>query len=144
MVINVNNLLEYQKEIFDLEHTINIINWDLLVSTPKDEKNSVISLLGNLESKLFSLETSSKHGEVLEEFINSDEFNKLADAEKRYVKRMYKNYLKSVKVPHKFYVKYTELLHKSTAVWEEAKENNDYEAFKPLSLIHISEPTRPY
>lgn len=45
----MNRLLEYQKEIFDLEHTINIINWDLLVSTPKDEKNSVISLLGNLE-----------------------------------------------------------------------------------------------
>lgn len=143
MVINVNNLLEYQKEIFDLEHTINIINWDLLVSTPKDEKNSVISLLGNLESKLFSLETSSNHGEVLDAFINSDEFNKLADAEKRYVKRMYKNYLKSVKVPHKFYVKYTELLHKSTAVWEEAKENNDYQAFKPY-LKDVIEYTKKY
>ena len=143
MVINVNNLLEYQKEIFDLEHTINIINWDLLVSTPKDEKNSVISLLGNLESKLFSLETSSKHGEVLEEFINSDDFDKLPDAENRYVKMMYKNYLKSVKVPHKFYVKYTELLHKSTAVWEEAKENNDYQAFKPY-LKDVIEYTKKY
>lgn len=139
----MNRLLEYQKEIFDLEHTINIINWDLLVSTPKDEKNSVISLLGNLESKLFSLETSSKHGEVLEEFINSDDFDKLPDAEKRYVKMMYKNYLKSVKVPHKFYVKYTELLHKSTAVWEEAKENNDYQAFKPY-LKDVIEYTKKY
>ena len=143
MVINVNNLLEYQKEIFDLEHTINIINWDLLVSTPKDEKNSVISLLGNLESKLFSLETSNNHGEVLDAFINSDEFDKLTDAEKRYVKRMYKNYLKSIKVPHEFYVKYTELLHKSTAVWEEAKENNDYEAFKPY-LKDVIEYTKKY
>ena len=139
----MNRLLEYQKEIFDLEHTINIINWDLLVSTPKDEKNSVISLLGNLESKLFSLETSSKHGEVLEEFINSDDFDKLPDAEKRYVKMMYKNYLKSVKVPLKFYVKYTELLHKSTAVWEEAKENNDYQAFKPY-LKDVIEYTKKY
>ena len=139
----MNKLLEYQKEIFDLEHTINIINWDLLVSTPKDEKDGVISLLGNLESKLFSLETSSKHGEVLEGFINSDEFDKLPDAEKRYVKMMYKNYLKSVKVPHEFYVKYTELLHKSTAVWEEAKENNDYEAFKPY-LKDVIEYTKKY
>ena len=137
------NLKNYQKEIFDLEHTINIINWDLLVSTPKNEKDSVISLLGNLESKLFSLETSSKHGEVLEDFINSDEFSKLSDAEKRYVKMMYKNYLKSVKVPHEFYVKYTELLHKSTAVWEEAKENNDYEAFKPY-LKEVIEYTKKY
>ena len=139
----MNRLLEYQKEIFDLEHTINIINWDLLVSTPKDEKDSVISLLGNLESKLFSLETSSKHGEVLEDFINSDDFDKLPDAEKRYVKMMYKNYLKSVKVPHEFYVKYTELLHKSTAVWEEAKENNDYQAFKPY-LKDVIEYTKKY
>ena len=139
----MNRLLEYQKEIFDLEHTINIINWDLLVSTPKDEKDSVISLLGNLESKLFSLETSSKHGEVLEGFTNSDDFDKLTDAEKRYVKMMYKNYLKSVKVPHEFYVKYTELLHKSTAVWEEAKENNDYEAFKPY-LKDVIEYTKKY
>ena len=139
----MNRLLEYQKEIFDLEHTINIINWDLLVSTPKDEKDSVISLLGNLESKLFSLETSSKHGEVLEEFINSDDFDKLPNAEKRYVKMMYKNYLKSVKIPHEFYVKYTELLHKSTAVWEEAKENNDYQAFKPY-LKDVIEYTKKY
>ena len=35
---------------------------------------------------------------ILEDFINSDEFSKLSDAEKRYVKMMYKNYLKSVKV----------------------------------------------
>ena len=139
----MNRLLEYQKEIFDLEHTINIINWDLLVSTPRDEKDSVISLLGNLESKLFSLETSSKHGEVLEEFINSDDFDKLPNAEKRYVKMMYKNYLKSVKVPHEFYVKYTELLHKSTVVWEEAKENNDYDAFKPY-LKEVIEYTKKY
>lgn len=139
----MNRLLEYQKEIFDLEHTINIINWDLLVSTPKNEKDSVISLLGNLESKLFCLETSDKHGEVLEEFINSDDFDKLPDAEKRYVKMMYKNYLKSVKVPHDFYVKYTELLHKSTAVWEEAKENNDYQTFKPY-LKDVIEYTKKY
>ena len=139
----MNKLLEYQKEIFDLEHTINIINWDLLVSTPKDEKDSVISLLGNLESKLFSLETSSKHGEVLEEAINNDEFDKLTGAEKRYVKMMYKNYLKSVKIPHEFYVKYTELLHRSTAVWEEAKENNDYESFKPY-LKEVIENTKKY
>ena len=54
-----------------------------------------------------------------------------------------KNYYKKVNVPNDFYIEYTEFLHKSTVVWEEAKKNNDYNIFKPY-LEKVIELTKKY
>lgn len=143
LVDKMEELLKYQKKIFDLEHTINVLDWDLRISTPTDEKDSVISLIAELESKLFKLKTSLKYGKILENAINSSEFKKLSLCEKRYVNAFYKDYQKIVRVPKDFYVKYVELIHKSTSIWEEAKEKNDYNLFKPF-LEKIVEYTKKY
>ncbi len=133
----------YQKEIFTLQHTINILNWDLIISTPPKEKDNVIALISSYESNLFKLKTSKEYGDILKKTINSQEYNNLSDSEKRYINRLYKNYLQSEKIPHDFYVKYIELIHKSTSVWEQAKENNDYDSFKPY-LKDVIEATKTY
>ena len=139
----LEKLKEYQKEIFDLQHIINIIEWDLKISTPEDEKDEVIKLIGTLEDKLFKLENSKDHEKVLKDAINSDEFKKLEDNEQRYIKALLKKYQKIANVPNEFYVKYTEFVHKSTMIWEKAKANNNYEEFKPI-LAKIIELTKEY
>lgn len=139
----MDELIKYQKEIFNLQHTLNIIDWDLRISTPENEVDSVISLIAELESKLFKLKTTKKYGNILECVIKSSEFKKLSCNEARYVNALYKDYQKIVKVPKDFYVKYVKLIHKSTSVWEEAKEQNDYDIFKPY-LKKIIEYTKKY
>ncbi len=139
----LEKLKEYQKEIFDLQHIINIIEWDLKISTPEDEKDEVIKLIGTLEDKLFKLENNEEHEKVLKDVINSDEFKKLDDNEQRYIKALLKKYQKIANVPNEFYVKYTEFVHKSTMIWEKAKANNNYEEFKPI-LAKIIELTKEY
>ena len=140
----IEKLRNYQKEIFDLQHCINVIGWDLRISCPKDEKDEVIKLIGSLEDKLFKLQTSSEYENILKNAIDSDEFKALEDNEQLYVKALLKKFEKRVNIPSEFYVKYTEFVHKSTTVWEEAKKNNDYASFKPyleymieLTCMHI-------
>ncbi len=139
----IEKLRNYQKEIFDLQHCINVIGWDLRISCPKDEKDEVIKLIGSLEDKLFKLQTSSEYGNILKNAIDSDEFKALEDNEQQYVKALLKKFEKRVNIPSEFYVKYTEFVHKSTTVWEESKKNNDYAFFKPY-LEYMIKLTKEY
>lgn len=71
--MKLEKLREYQKEIFDLEHCINIIGWDLRISTPKGEKEEVVDLIGSLEDRLFKLQTNKDYEILLKDAIESDE-----------------------------------------------------------------------
>lgn len=141
--MKLEKLRKYQKEIFDLQHCINVIGWDLRISTPRDEKEEVIALISGLEDKLFKLQTNNDYEILLKGAIESDEFKELSLSEQRYINNLLKNYYKKVNVPNDFYIEYTEFLHKSTIVWEEAKKNNDYNIFKPY-LEKVIELTKKY
>lgn len=141
--MKLEKLRKYQKEIFDLQHCINVIGWDLRISTPRDEKEEVVALISGLEDKLFKLQTNNDYEILLKSAIESDEFKELSLSEQRYINNLLKNYYKKVNVPNDFYIEYTEFLHKSTIVWEEAKKNNDYNVFKPY-LEKVIELTKKY
>lgn len=141
--MKLEKLRKYQKEIFDLQHCINVIGWDLRISTPRDEKEEVIDLISGLEDKLFKSQTNNDYEILLKGAIESDEFKELSLSEQRYINNLLKNYYKKVNVPNDFYIEYTEFLHKSTIVWEEAKKNNDYNIFKPY-LEKVIELTKKY
>lgn len=141
--MKLEKLRKYQKEIFDLQHCINVIGWDLRISTPRDEKEEVVALISGLEDKLFKLQTNNDYEILLKSAIESDEFKELSLSEQRYINNLLKNYYKKVNVPNDFYIEYTEFLHKSTIVWEEAKKNNDYNIFKPY-LEKVIELTKKY
>lgn len=141
--MKLEKLRKYQKKIFDLQHCINVIGWDLRISTPRDEKEEVVALISGLEDKLFKLQTNNDYEILLKSAIESDEFKELSLSEQRYINNLLKNYYKKVNVPNDFYIEYTEFLHKSTIVWEEAKKNNDYNVFKPY-LEKVIELTKKY
>lgn len=122
---------QINKEVYDLANTINILSWDLNISAPINAKEDIIKLITNYESKLFSITTSKEYGFVLESLLNSEEVNDLSKEEIIILKRLYKDYLKYIKIPPQFYKEYVELIRKSTLVWQDAKEKNDYELFKP-------------
>lgn len=141
--MKLEKLRKYQKEIFDLQHCINVIGWDLRISTPRDEKEEVVALISGLEDKLFKLQTNNDYEILLKGAIESDEFKELSLSEQRYINNLLKNYYKKINVPNDFYIEYTEFLHKGTIVWEEAKKNNDYNIFKPY-LEKVIELTKKY
>ena len=86
--MKLEKLREYQKEIFDLQHCINIIGWDLRISTPRDEKDEVVNLIGSLKDKLFKLQINKDYEFLLKDAIESDEFKNLSLSEQRYVNNL--------------------------------------------------------
>ena len=52
---NYKKLLEYIKEITNLECMYSTLDWDMRISAPKDAKDYIISLEGDIADKIFKL-----------------------------------------------------------------------------------------
>lgn len=139
----IEELLAYQQEIANLEHTINLLSWELKISTPRNAESNLISLITDFEDKLFTLKTAPIYERILNSAINSKEFNLLGEAEKRYILNLLRHYNELKKIPTDFYVSYIELIKKTNIIWKTARENNDYNMFKPY-LSEVIDMTKKY
>ena len=139
----LTQLLEYQKEISNLEYTINLLKWELKINAPKNSQPDLIKLITQYESKLFELLISEKYGTLLTNVINDSNFDSIEEAERRYIQNLWKHYQENKKIPMEFYTKYSELKKRTNIAWREAKEQNNYELFKPY-LKEIIEMTKQY
>lgn len=139
----IESLRKYQKEIANLQYVYNLLSWELRINAPKDSQNDLIDLISYYELKIFSLKTSDKYGKILSDAIKSEEFNKLEDAEKRYIKNLFRHYNEAKKVPSDFYSEYSKMKNKANLVWKDAKANNDFNTFKPY-LTKMIKMTKEY
>ena len=136
-------LLDYQREIADLQHTIHLLKWELKVVSPRKAEQNIISLITKYESKLFALQTSEYYGRLLKETISDKEFSSINEPEQRYIYNLLRHYQENKDVPVEFYAKYVELKNNSTGVWRIAKQQDNYSLFKPY-LKQIIEMTKKY
>lgn len=139
----LDELLNFQNGISNLQYTLNILMWELQITAPNQSKDDIINLITHYENKLFEMQTSEQYGSLLENLIDSDEFSKLEDDEQRYINNLLRHYKDDIKIPQDFYIRYSKLKNQSNLVWMKAKENNDYELFKPY-LKSIIEMTKTY
>lgn len=139
----MKELVSYLKQITDLEYMINILSWDLRISTPENAKDDLIKLVTDLEEKLFKLQTSNEYKSLLAKAIRSKEYDCLSEAEKRYIENLSIAYFENEVIPVEFIAEYSSLRKKSTEVWSKAKAQNDYNLFKPY-LSNIIEMTKKY
>jgi Zn-dependent M32 family carboxypeptidase len=51
---NYKKLLEYIREITNLECIYSTLDWDMRISAPKDSKDYIISLEGDIADKIFN------------------------------------------------------------------------------------------
>ena len=125
------------KELYELSYTLNLLNWELKVSCPKDASDDLIDLISKYEEKLFILKSSDEYAEFLRNAKN------LTEEEQRIVNNELKNYERNKRVPKDFYVSYCKLKNKTNVIWREAKESNNYDLYKPY-LKEIIEMTKKY
>lgn len=137
----LEKLRNYQKELRNLQYIINLLTWDLRVSSPIDSKNDLIERISELEVKLFKLETSDEYEKLIDDVIKSDNYNNINEEEKRCINKI-KNIIEhKKKVPKEFFQEYTKLCAYTNNSWEEAKEKNDYNIYKPY-LEKLIEATK--
>ena len=139
----MKEFLEYQKDIANLEYTINLLSWELKINAPIGSNDDLINLISSYEKKLFELSTNEKYGKLLNDTINRKEYSLLEEAEKRYSNNLQKHYENYKKVPQDFYLEYAKTQKTTNIIWKEAKEKKDYNMFKPY-LENMIELTKKY
>ncbi len=137
----LEKLKEYQKEINNIEFILNTLNWELRTKAPKGSIDYLIGVKAELDLKKFKMSSSKKYGKLLSDVLNSNDFNDLPIIEQRYIQFLKKNMVKNQSVPDDFHKEYIILCDKTNSIWEKAKEENNYDIFKPY-LKDVIEMTK--
>lgn len=140
---NKLKLQEYLKKIGELNYLATILRWEMDTVAPKLSYDYLIDLNSKIELEAFSMQTSDEFIKLIDNLIDSDEYINLSKEEQVYINRLKKDYENFKKVPKDFYEEFCKLKSNSLSCWVDAKENNDYESFKPY-LQKVIEYTKQY
>nr|WP_143484592.1 carboxypeptidase M32 [Halalkalibacillus sediminis] len=120
------NFLQFYKQIEAYEEAAGLIGWDLRTKAPKKGVAQRTETLSFLAQKVHELSTSDEMKNYIDQLRNSD--NKIIKAS---IDECEKEYNKSRKIPINEFTEYVQLTSTAESVWEEARENNDFETFRP-------------
>ena len=130
---NVKEALEALKKLeakqWALSHAMNMIVYDAATAAPKNTAEGRGKTLGILSEYMYELIAAPKNKEMLA-YLRAHE-NELSEEEKRRTVLMEKTCLQLSRVPQEEYTEYEMLLNDAQAVWEKAKNENDFPAFAP-------------
>ncbi len=140
---NREKLEAYLKRIGELSYLITTLRWEMDTIAPKKSYDYLINVSTKYEMEAYDLETSEEYINLINALIESDEFSKLSKEEQIYIENLKEDYEKFKKVPKDFFEEYCTLRSNSLNTWKEAKDNDDYESFKPY-LEKVIDYTKKY
>ena len=114
-----------------LEHliaTLGLIQWDMRTGAPRKALEGRGEILAYLSGEVYKLQTSDRMKELIE-VLNGAEG--LSDVEAAMVREAKKTYDLTKKVPEDRMTAYVKAVSDAESVWEEAKDKDDWETFKP-------------
>lgn len=122
-------LISLQRKLAAYDHAIALIYYDGNTTAPKATGDNRAMSTSVLTEEMYKLSTSEETVALLE-FLDANK-DELTDKEKRMVEILIKDIRDMQKVPMDEYVGYQELIAKADDVWHTAKENSDFELFRP-------------
>ncbi|WP_199614745.1 carboxypeptidase M32 [Paenibacillus alkalitolerans] len=123
--------LDLVKKMKSYEEALGVLYWDLRTGAPKKGAAARSEAIGVLSAELFKLGTSDEMGALLNELNEPSVFGGLSKIHRRSLEESKKDYDRSKKIPPELYQEYVVLTSQAESVWEEAKPNNDFAAFRP-------------
>ena len=133
----------YRSKIDKYAEAVELLTWDMQTGAPKDSIEHKIDAIGFFSTEIFRLTTADEYGNMLEELIKPENFEKLDEGMKLTVKRETKDFERFKRVPEDFYEEYTKTTARSEQAWEDAKEANDFSVFEP-HLDKVIRMTKEY
>ena len=120
---------EMISEVEYLKYTLNsLIYWDKITYMPEEGIEYRTKVMSYLADKQYKLMSGPKFAAHVKFFKNNKRNDKITDS---MVKRICRNSEFVSKVPEEEYSRYIELVAVSEQVWEEAKNKNDFQIFRP-------------
>jgi carboxypeptidase Taq len=126
-----NSFLELVKRIKYYNDALAVLYWDLRTGAPRKGVPQRAEVIGMLSAEAFKLSTSNEMEECLAYFDEPGNKASLDHIMKAIVKECRKEFDKYKKIPADKYKKYVILTSEAESVWEEAKNSNNFELFKP-------------
>ncbi len=125
----LEQLAELQKKLFAFAYASSTIYIDGATVAPRDTEEGRGEALSILSNYTYELSTAKETIDLLEWLKARKE--ELSEHQAREVELLLRDndYMKTI--PQDEYVAYQKLLNKAEYIWHRAKENNDYELFKP-------------
>ena len=130
---SVNQALEaldkHQQTLAAYNHAIGVVYLDASTAAPKGTWEGRGRAMATLSEITYKLETDPAVGEMLS-FLEAH-LEELNPMQKRQVEVLRKSYDETRKIPAEECVAYSVLLNDAQAIWEKAKNENDFDAFAP-------------
>lgn len=129
----MNEIIEKYKKIRAkikaFEYAMWIIGWDSATEAPKGCFEERAKQTGVLSEELYKLQTSDEYIEIIDKlYENRASLDSILKHEIEVVK---KSVDRTRKIPMNEYIEYEMLLSQSQNIWAEAKNNNNFELFRP-------------
>ena len=122
-------LENYQRTKAAYDHALSVITLDASTAAPSDSYEGRGRTMEVLSRVTYDLETDPANEEWLS--LLEDHADELTPIQNRQVQVIRKNYDLTNKIPAEEYVQYNVLLNDAQAVWEKAKNNDDFATFAP-------------
>ena len=123
-------LAELQKKLYAYQAADSALYLDGTTVAPKDTAEGRGVALGILAGERHKLFSDPKVGELLDAlWARKDELEKPV---RRQVEELRRSYAQLTRIPADEYMEYAMLTNEASDVWHRAKEQNDFELFRPL------------
>jgi carboxypeptidase Taq len=137
-VLNMNTLKNYHaylEKVASYELALNTLYWDQLTIAPKNGQAYRNKMMSILSGELFDYQISEDVICLLEAMDNDTEKDTTTAVE---VKQILKDLNRIRYIPREEFIAFTQLLGDSEMTWENAKETNNWDLFKPFlkKVIH--------
>ncbi len=125
----LNRFKEAQHKIKALNYSTSMLFWDASTGAPKSGADARSQAIGVLSGYQYQMLINPQMEADLDTLMAN--LDALEEIDRVLVTDAKKEYDKMTKIPMDDFQKYNMLISKSSMVWEGAKENSDFETFKP-------------
>ena len=125
----IEALNKHQQTLAAYNHAIGVVYLDAATAAPKGTWEGRGKTVAMLSEITYNLETAPEVGEILD--CLQLHWKELNPIQKRQVEVLRKSYDETKKIPADECIAYSVLLNDAQAVWEKAKNDNDFDAFAP-------------
>ncbi len=126
-----NRLKSILEQVIDLEHVVNLLEWDSETYMPPGSAEERSHHRATVEARLHREYTSPEVGRLLEELKPWAEQLDPDSDQARLIKVTEREYLRRIKVPEDMVTEMAQLSTMATRVWQEARAENDFARFRP-------------
>jgi len=131
----LSRLKEITRKIYLLHHAAALLGWDQETNMPPagvDERGEQLAVL---EGYLHRTATDPEIGDLLSA-VGADDHQpmgppELPDGDRRFLRFLYRQYSREVKLPESLVTEIARVSSKSMAVWNEARKKNQFDLFAP-------------